>query len=419
MTATLTILLFTLNSLFRLDLLVWVVGLPLLVGAGFMLYTQVRQYETLKKEMGQLAKVKIHSVEYELVLKAMKLAIFHLDLTEQTFTVDTDYREAKDNLVFSPGTDFDEIVKQMLPEYVEVIRQGIKDLVDGRIDVLHEQFQMKVPHSDRTYWTEGYATVDKRDMDGRPLNLVGTLMRIDQQKEIETALMEAVYHAEESDRLKSAFLANISHEIRTPLNAIVGFSDVLPMASSEEERQSLIDLIKQNNASLLRIFDDMVSMSKLEARGGDAVKISTFSLKEVFVEMAEKYRTQADEKGLAILIADEENLPTLNSDRDRVREIINQYMNNALKFTASGQVTLGCMERNDKLRIYVKDTGKGISKENCNDSLFERFVKVDEFIPGTGLGLSICRSLALSLDGTVGVESEYGEGSVFWVELNR
>ena len=389
MAVTCMIVLFSLHSLMRMDILAWIVGLPVLLAAIILLYYQYRQSRTLKSEMELLSKMKIHSVEYDLVLKAMKLAIWHLDIPTRSFTLETDYRDASDT------NDF------------------------PRADVYHEQFQMQVPHSNRHYWLEGFATVDKRDFQGKPLSVVGTLMRIDQQKGIENALMEAVYHAEESDRLKSAFLANISHEIRTPLNAIVGFSEVLTNVEDESERMSLLNLIKKNNADLLRIFDDIMSMSKLEARGGEALKKSTFKLKDVLEELADKYQDKSKETGVPIVIENVEQLPILNTDRDRLREILNQYLDNAMKFTKEGQVTIGCTSQGDKVRIWVRDTGIGIPDTMCNEHLFERFVKVDEFVSGTGLGLSICRSLALSMNGEVGVESQKGKGSTFWVELEK
>ena len=407
MAVTCMIVLFSLHSLMRMDILAWIVGLPVLLAAIILLYYQYRQSRTLKSEMGLFSKMKIHSVEYDLVLKAMKLAIWHLDIPARAFTLETDYRDASDTNDFPPGISIDDVYQRILPEDADKIKKGIAELASGRADVYHEQFQMQVPHSNRRYWLEGFATVDKRDMQGKPLSIVGTLMRIDQQKSIENALMEAVYHAEESDRLKSAFLANISHEIRTPLNAIVGFSEVLTSVEDESERMGLLDLIKKNNADLLRIFDDIMSMSKLEARGGEALKKSTFKLKDVLEELADKYQDKSKETGVPIVIENVEQLP------------INQYLDNAMKFTKEGQVTIGCTSQGDKVRIWVRDTGIGIPDTMCNEHLFERFVKVDEFVSGTGLGLSICRSLALSMNGEVGVESQKGKGSTFWVELEK
>ena len=419
MAVTCMIVLFSLHSLMRMDILVWIVGLPVLLAAIILLYYQYRQSRILKSEMGLFSKMKIHSVEYDLVLKAMKLAIWHLDIPTRAFTLETDYRDASDTNDFPPGISIDDVYQRILPEDADKIKKGSAELASGRADVYHEQFQMQVPHSNRRYWLEGFATVDKRDMQGKPLSIVGTLMRIDQQKSIENALMEAVYHAEESDRLKSAFLANISHEIRTPLNAIVGFSEVLTSVEDESERMGLLDLIKKNNADLLRIFDDIMSMSKLEARGGEALKKSTCKLKDVLEELADKYQDMSKQTGVPIVIENVEQLPKLNTDRDRLREILNQYLDNAMKFTKEGQVTIGCMSQGDKVRIWVRDTGIGIPDSMCNEHLFERFVKVDEFVSGTGLGLSICRSLALSMNGEVGVKSQQGKGSTFWIELEN
>ncbi len=419
MTVTNCMLLFSLHSLMRLDILAWMICLPLIVLAVVMLWIQHRQHRQLASDLEQLSKLRSHSVEYDLVMQAMRLAVWRMDVPSRTMEIEIDYRDHSNSISIPPGTKTTDVVAQILPEYQETVKKGLEDLLTGRVEVFHLQCQVRVPHSEDTYWTEGYATVDKRDLQGTPLSVVGTLMRIDQQKGIEQALMDAVYHAEESDRLKTAFLQNISHEIRTPLNAIVGFSEVLTMVEEQEERTNLIKLIKQNNTHLLRLFDDIVSMSKLEARGGGVLEMSTFELKEVLQALLAKYKPRAIDMGLSIEIEGVDSLPVLTTDRDRLREILNQYLNNAMKFTKEGQVTMGCTEHDGKWRIWVKDTGKGIPEDKCNERLFERFVKVDEFTPGVGLGLSICHTLAMSLDGDVGVESTLGKGSVFWVELQK
>lgn len=290
------------------------------------------------------------------------------------------------------------------------------DLLEGRVEHYHMQYEVRVPHSDRTYWEESYATVDKRDLDGKPLTIVGTSQRIDKQKEFERALIDARKHAEESDRLKSAFLANISHEVRTPLNAIVGFSEVLSMTQTDEEREQLLGLIRENNAQLLRLFDDMIHMSKLEA-GGETIRKMQFELRPLLEEIVQRYVTKVDASRVTLQVEQTEANPSMYTDRERLGEIINQYVNNAVKFTSEGAITLGFEQQDKVLRIWVKDTGKGIPEDRCDDHLFERFVKIDEFVPGTGLGLSICRSMALSLGGKVGVQSELGKGSMFWVDI--
>lgn len=411
-----TIFLFDLSAMLRFDILAWVIGIPFIALTLLLLILQQRQSRALEKDLEQLKKIKRHSIEYELVLKAMKLSIWRLDVPTQTVTFESDYRDAADTVVFPQACSVENVFKMLLPAYADQLRKALEDVSLGKIDNYHQQYEVRILHSDRTYWGELYATVDKRDLNGNPLTLVGTSIRIDKRKEIERALIEARNHAEESDRLKSAFLANISHEVRTPLNAIVGFSEVLPMAQSDEEREQLVGLIRQNNAHLLRLFDDMVHMSRLEA-GGEAVKKTRFELKPLLEEVVDRFSKELDETRVKLIL--QPVSPDLQpyTDRERLRDILCQYLDNAVKATPDGSITLGCELQNDVLRAWVKDTGRGIPEELCNDHLFERFVKVDEFVPGTGLGLSICRSMALSLGGKVGMESKLGEGSLFWVEL--
>ena len=408
--------LFDLGTVTRLDIMAWVVGVPVVIAAIVLLFVQQRQSRQLQEDLHQLSKIKRHTIEYELVLKTMKLSIWHMDVPTMAITYESDYRDAFDMAEIPPGTSFPALVDMIDPAYVDTMRKNMNDLVEGRVEHYHMQYEVKIPHSDRTYWEESYATVDKRDLDGKPLTIVGTSQRIDKQKEFEQALIEARNHAEESDRLKSAFLANISHEVRTPLNAIVGFSEVLPMTQSDEEREQLLGLIRDNNAQLLRLFDDMIHMSKLEA-GGGTIRKSHFELRPLLEEIVQQYAGKVDESRVTMQVEQTDANLQVYTDRDRLGEIINQYVNNAVKFTSEGSITLGFEQREKVLRIWVKDTGKGIPEDRCDDHLFERFVKIDEFVPGTGLGLSICRSMALSLGGKVGVQSALGKGATFWVEI--
>jgi signal transduction histidine kinase len=394
----------------------WILGIPLFILAVIWLFYQSRQSRRLTEELSTLSRMQRHSVEYDLVLKVMKLAIWRIDVQAKTVSFESDFRDVVGAVHFPPNTPLEEFYDLVLPQYRVQIQHALKDLVEGRIDEAHEQFQTRLPHSDQIHWEDVYATIEKRDLHGHASVIVGTLMLIDNQKDIENALIEARNHAEESDRLKSAFLANMSHEIRTPLNAIVGFSDVLPMAQNEEERAELVKLIKQNNVRLLRLFNDMANMAKLEA-GGDAVKKERFDLNQLLMDVADKFADKSQETGVKIKVETLSNPVRPFSDRNRLREILNQYVDNAMKFTTQGSVTLGYQVNSGLLRIWVRDTGKGIPAVHCNDHIFEQFVKIDDFVPGTGLGLSICRSLALSIGGKVGVESKQNVGSLFWVEI--
>lgn len=412
------ILLFNFSSLTRIDVLLWVVGVPAVIAFVIALYLQIRQHSRLKTELDQLNSIKRYNIEYELVLKAMRLSIWHLDVVERTVTFESDYRDEMNNYVPDGETSIDTLFDCLVPEDLERVREAMLGLMEGKYEDYHQQYRLQTPQTQNTYWEETFATVDKRDMEGKPLSIVGTTMRIDERKAIEQALIEARNQAEESDRLKTAFLANMTHEVRTPLNAIVGFSDILPMAQSDEERNELIKLIKQNNAHLLRLFDDMMNMSRLESGNAGSIVKEDFELASLFSELVEKYQAPCLEKNLVLSIEDSASGDMVHTDRGRLREILNQYLNNALKFTSAGSISLGYEKQLSTVRIWVRDTGKGIPADKCNDHLFERFVKVDDFVAGTGLGLSICRSLAESLDGRVGVDSVFGEGSTFWVEIS-
>ena len=410
------VFLFALRDLWRLDIMVWITGVPLLACAVILLFFQMRKRQMYSKSLSLLSGMQRHPVEYDLVLKVMKMAIWRIDVQAQTITFESDFRDVVGSFHFSPNTPLEQFYELMQPQSRSLIQHALVELMEGRVDEAHEQFQVRLPHSDQVHWEDAYATIEKRDLNGRAQVIVGTLTLIDSQKEIERALIEARNHAEESDRLKTAFLANMSHEIRTPLNAIVGFSDVLSMAQSDEERAELVALIKQNNARLLRLFDDMTNMSKLEA-GGDAVKKARFNLNQLLLEVADGFADKSRETGVKIVVETKPEALQPFSDRHRLREILNQYMDNAMKFTSKGSVTLGYQVNDGMLRIWVRDTGRGIPASHCNEHLFERFFKIDDFVPGTGLGLSISRSLAMSIGGKVGVESQQDAGSLFWVEI--
>ena len=325
-----SILLF--SHILRFDLLVWMVGIPVLIIAVITLIFQHRQYKRITAEQQQLLKVKRNAIEYDLVLKTMKLTVWRIDLPTRTITYESDYRDSLGLPVIAPGSDVEIFCNLMTPESKIRITAGMKDLIEGKIDEFHEQYELAARHNGKRCWGEVHAVVDKRDLNGKPLTVVGTSVNINRRKEIEQELIEARDKAEENDRLKSAFLANMSHEIRTPLNAIVGFSDVLPMAQSEEERAQLIGLIKQNNAHLLRLFDNMANMAKLET-GASSLNKTHFNVDSMLKDLADRYEDACKQKGIELTIDDSSDKVVVYSDYNRLSEIVNQFLNNALKFT--------------------------------------------------------------------------------------
>ena len=403
------------QNYFSSEMLVWAVGILLLLGAVALYFYQRKEGKKLTQELSQLAKIQKHNIEFEFVLKAMKLCTWHIDVQKQIIIYDNDYRERSDCFVPTEGTTLEDLVNDMADSDQARIRKSLEDICAGRKEEYHEISQVKIAHTDDYYWTEAYATVAARNDDGLPKYIVGTSMRIDERKAMESALMEARNKAEESDRLKSAFIANMSHEIRTPLNAIIGFTSVLPDVEGAEERNELINLIQENNQKLLRIVDDVMNISKIES-GKEKLVMTTFDLNDILNAIVTEYASKAQD-GVKVSTLFAAGSQQITTDMSRLTEVINHLMSNALKFTSQGSVILGYDPTTGKrIRIWVQDTGKGIAPEHL-ERVFERFFKVDEFIPGAGLGLSICRTMAYSMGGDVGVESKLGEGSKFWFEI--
>ena len=248
------------------DYVVWTLLVFVLLFFIFMIFWQRSAGRDLSYELSLLSKVKKSNVEYEFVLKAMKLSAWHIDPTAMSVVYDNDYREKGD--LWRPGMEGTEIKDSAMMLYekdVERVYQSLRELCEGKKEEYHETYRVMVPGTTKFYWEESFGTIAERGVDGVPIRIVGASMRIDDRKDMENALIEARYKAEESDRLKTAFLANMSHEIRTPLNAIVGFTSVLPDVTEPEERQTLMDLVNENTQKLLRIVDDVVNISKVEA----------------------------------------------------------------------------------------------------------------------------------------------------------
>ena len=393
----------------------WGLGALLLLGLIISIIIQRRTGLRLKSELAELDKVKEGNVEYEFILKAMKLCTWHIDPKNHTITVDNDFRENQDNYVLPPETHLAILSEMIAKSDVQRVMTAIDDICTGRSNSYHQQYRVKSGHTD-TYWEEAYATIASRDADGNPAKIVGTSMRIDGRKKMEADLINARNKAEESDRLKTAFLANMGHEIRTPLNAIVGFADLLPVVENEADRNQLINEIQLNNRKLLRIIDGLVSMSKIEAEAKNLVKMQT-DLVPLLNEIVKNHSTMIDTQNIILATQFPYSQLMMNTDVGKLSETIDHLMQNAVKFTTKGCITLGFdLQEGDHVRIWVKDTGKGIPEAD-QAKIFERFVKLDEYIPGTGLGLSVAKSHATSLGGTIGVESHPGKGSTFWVDL--
>ena len=393
-------------------------GATIMVFLVALLGYQRRRRLSLQNELKLIGRLHHHSVEYELVLKTMHLATWRLDVSSEVLALDNDFRLQTDDLGFRSDIHLSELIQRVEPEDRQEVERCFNEISKGIIEDLHVQFRFQLPTLDSSVWTEVYATVAERLPDGGVKSVVGTMQNIARRKQLESELILARNKAEESDRLKSAFLANISHEIHTPLNAIVGFSDILPMASSEEERQNMVNIIHENNEKLLRIFSDIVNLSTVEANEeSKPIALSDVDVTALLDKLHQSYVHRSSNANLRILCDQAAGAITISSDEESLTTILGHFLDNALKFTERGIVTLGSkFMGDDMLRLYVKDTGPGIPVAD-RERIFERFVKLNDFIQGMGLGLSVSRMLAYRIGASLGVESEEGRGSIFWIDL--
>lgn len=237
---------------------------------------------------------------------------------------------------------------------------------------------------------------------------------VKQNKELEVALEKA----KESDQMKSAFLANMSHEIRTPLNAIVGFSNLMntDIELSKEERENFTELINTNSDLLLNLINDILDLSRIES-GRMSFSFQQYSLNELISTIYQTFQVLMPENVELRMQIPEKSI-SIPTDKFRLTQVITNFLSNAIKFTQKGYILIGYEYREEErhIHIFVEDTGIGIPKEK-QDTVFNRFTKLDEFAKGTGLGLSICKVIAERFDGYIAVESEIGKGSRFSIIL--
>lgn len=243
-----------------------------------------------------------------------------------------------------------------------------------------------------------------------------TVRDITRLKKVQEELEAARRVAEVAGEQKTAFLANMNHEIRTPLNAIVGFAGLLSNAS-ESERNSYVEIIKGNTNMLLQLVNDILDMSKIEAGTLEFIYSDT-DVNQIMRELEGIFRLRLEEADSPVRIVFEPCLPVcfIHTEKNRVSQVLSNFLSNAFKYTKEGSITLGYKVREDDIYFYVQDTGAGIPAGKV-DKVFERFMKLDAKKQGTGLGLSISRTIIKKLGGEIGVFSEYGKGSTFWFTL--
>ena len=358
-------------------------------------YTKIQEFENLFLLIGDYAKV--------------GFAHFNV-LTRDGYAQDTWYR----NLGEKEGTPMPQVIgvyAHVVPEDQAVLKNFVGEVKTGKATSLRKEVRVCRENGKYTWTSINVMVRDYRPQDGI-IEMLCINYDITPLKETEQKLIIARDKAEELDRLKSAFLANMSHEIRTPLNAIVGFSSLLAETDSRSERQEYIKIVQENNELLLQLISDILDLSKIEAGTFNFV-YTNVDVNETCAEIIKSMSMKVS-KGVELIF--EEPFPEcyLYTDKNRFTQVISNFINNALKFTQQGCITLGYEQvSHQKIKFYVRDTGMGIPEEK-QKSIFERFVKLNTFVQGTGLGLSICKSIVSQMGGEIGVDSTEGVGSCFW-----
>lgn len=347
---------------------------------------------------------------FELVGDYAKVGYAHFDaLSHDGYALSSWYR----NVGEEEGTPLQKIIgvySHFHPEDRAVTLDFLDKVVKGESNKLCRDIRIR--RADGKYtWTRINILVRNYCPQDNLIEMLCINFDITQLKETEQMLINAKEKAEEADQLKSAFLANMSHEIRTPLNAIVGFSSLLEETNDAEEKHQYITIIEENNKLLLQLISDILDLSKIEAGTFDVV-METVNAQQLCMELFQSMQVKSNSHVELCLAPD---LPELvfTSNKNRLYQVLLNFVTNALKFTSEGSVTIDYRINGNEVKFTVTDTGMGIEREK-QDSIFNRFVKLNNFIPGTGLGLSICQSIATQLGGKIGVESEPGKGSCFW-----
>ena len=320
------------------------------------------------------------------------------------------------NIGEESGTPLSEIIgtyKSFHPDDRDLILQFFEEVQKGNADKLSHKIRVFRENGECT-WTHVNLFVRKYAPQDKVIELISINYDITDLKQIEEMLVNERDRAEASDRLKSAFLANMSHEIRTPLNAIVGFSSLLASAENVVEQELYNSLISHNNELLLNLINDIIDLSKIEA-GYLELHQNWFNLTELLDECVAEYARLLP-SGVELLTSYPEHDALVELDKLRIKQILNNFLSNALKNTIRGYVEVFYEIDKHCVRIGVKDTGRGIP-QNMLEKIFERFEKVDSFAQGVGLGLSICKSIVDKMNGRIQVYSQLGLGTTFIAEL--
>ncbi len=367
-------------------------------------------------------------LQYDKQLRQAELSINHYEsqlcyLLEESNMYVWRFHIAEHNIDFSHtlrDAEFSMSIEDYFDSISEEHREKAKEIFMGSLmqgkpfSAIHH-FERTPINSEPTWYSIGGMPI--KDADGTVQQYFGIARNITDLMQAQLHLREDTKRAEDSGMLKGAFLANMTHEIRTPLNAIVGFSDLLQVVDVPEERMEFIRIIRNNCDMLLRLINDILEASSMGQ--SMAIEPTTIDLSRTFDDICQTLQQRIQEPGVEF--QKDNPYPTFPAvlDRGRIQQVLTNFVTNAVKYTHEGHIRVGYHEQDGGIYFYCEDTGAGIPKEK-QAQVFERFVKLNDFVQGTGLGLSICKSIVHRCGGRIGVNSEgEGKGSTFWFWIPR
>jgi len=373
------------------------------------------------KENIQITKDLRESKErFELAMKATKDGVFDWNILEDTVYLSPGWKSML-------GYEYDELPNEFHvwedlcdPEGLAKTRALIEDIITGKID--HYDINFKMRHK-KGHWIDILARAKAiYNEQGEASRLIGTHVDISELKQIQKNLSDALIKAQESDRLKSAFLANMSHEIRTPMNGILGFTTLLKQEDLDTEKQKeYIRIIQLSGKRMLNTINDLIDISRIES-GQVKINSSYVNINDQFEHLYQFFKPEAMGNGLDLTYETplENDKAQIFTDKEKFFAVLNNYLKNAMKYTKQGRVHFGYEVKKQDLVFFVRDSGIGIKQDKLN-AVFERFVQADFSLSkpyeGSGLGLAISKAYAEMIGGKVWVESQFGKGSTFYLQL--